>query len=232
MLQRVRKRLKNRLMKFAALFLSTSVILLVLTLCGCGGNFLSSIVAPNPVTNQDGGPNAKDKNQDTAERDRELNEAESREKMALSERVLSPELIKSKFGSERPLAAPSYAIAKKNPTVLKSLFCYCGCDLTDGHKSLLDCFLDEHGATCQECIDEAFLADKLFKNGKSLAYIQKIVDEQFTTRYPFTKEEWTDTYKSYLKRRLYTKSALPPVLSENEARGFSGTAKQKGCCNH
>ncbi|MBX9720408.1 MAG: hypothetical protein K2X81_03340, partial [Candidatus Obscuribacterales bacterium] len=36
------------------------------------------------------------------------------------------------------LASFGYASAKACPEVMEKLFCYCGCDLTDSHNSLLD----------------------------------------------------------------------------------------------
>src|SRR5580700_9462478 len=42
----------------------------------------------------------------------------------------------------------AYEVAEKDPALLAQLHCYCGCDVTDGHKNLLDCFRDNHGSTC------------------------------------------------------------------------------------
>ena len=33
------------------------------------------------------------------------------------------------------------------PQVLAELTCYCGCDKSQGHRHLLDCFVDTHGST-------------------------------------------------------------------------------------
>jgi len=42
--------------------------------------------------------------------------------------------------------AVAYNIAQAFPDVLDQLYCYCGCDRSLGHKSLLSCFTDDHGA--------------------------------------------------------------------------------------
>jgi hypothetical protein len=42
--------------------------------------------------------------------------------------------------------AAAYQIAKDIPDILDQLYCYCECDRHLGHKSLLSCFTDDHGA--------------------------------------------------------------------------------------
>jgi hypothetical protein len=44
-------------------------------------------------------------------------------------------------------ARAAHAVAREMPDVLDRLYCYCGCDRSAGHKSLLSCFTDGHGAT-------------------------------------------------------------------------------------
>jgi hypothetical protein len=56
-----------------------------------------------------------------------------------------PTLSPSMFND--PFVAEAYQIAKDIPHVLDSLICYCLCDRPPfNHKSLLSCFVDEHGA--------------------------------------------------------------------------------------
>jgi hypothetical protein len=40
----------------------------------------------------------------------------------------------------------AYKAAAEIPDVLAGLACYCGCDKSQGHRHLLDCFVDDHGA--------------------------------------------------------------------------------------
>jgi hypothetical protein len=42
--------------------------------------------------------------------------------------------------------ARAYQIAHEIPDILDQLYCYCECDKHLGHKSLLSCFTDDHGA--------------------------------------------------------------------------------------
>lgn len=53
--------------------------------------------------------------------------------------VLSPALFVGQ-------TAKAYRIAQEIPDVLDQLYCYCECDRHLGHKSLLSCFTDDHGA--------------------------------------------------------------------------------------
>lgn len=41
----------------------------------------------------------------------------------------------------------AYKAAADIPDVLAGVTCYCGCDKSQGHRNLLDCFVDDHGAT-------------------------------------------------------------------------------------
>ncbi|MBY0549165.1 MAG: PCYCGC domain-containing protein [Candidatus Obscuribacterales bacterium] len=156
--------------------------------------------------------NAADAMRKIPEKERNLDEAETARKEQLIAKVLDPARFRTAKWQDRPTVPAAYAIAKKHPDILERLFCYCGCDLTERHVTLLDCFTDsdEHGASCSECIDEAFLADQLFRDGATMARIQQIVDEQFCPKYPFAPSERTKTYKTYLTaKRLYTSSTEP-----------------------
>lgn len=53
--------------------------------------------------------------------------------------TLSPALFTGK-------TARAYKAAQEIPQVLSKIFCYCGCDLSAGHKNNLDCFRDEHAS--------------------------------------------------------------------------------------
>jgi hypothetical protein len=54
--------------------------------------------------------------------------------------TLSPALFVGK-------AATTHQIAQDIPDILDQLYCYCGCDKTSGHKSLLSCYTDGHAPT-------------------------------------------------------------------------------------
>ena len=44
-------------------------------------------------------------------------------------------------------AAAAHRVAREIPDILDQLYCYCGCDKHQGHKSLLSCYTDGHAAT-------------------------------------------------------------------------------------
>ena len=81
------------------------------------------------------------------------------------------------FGKTRQ----AYEIAGKIPLTLSQLPCYCHCDETVGHKSLYSCFEDEHASSCAVCVDEALLAYRLEKSGKTAAQIREQIIVQYST---------------------------------------------------
>ena len=66
-----------------------------------------------------------------------------------------------------------YTLAAKVKPVLYQQPCYCGCDKEVGHKSLLDCFTDYHGAHCILCKKEAAFTYSESQQGKTAAQIRK-----------------------------------------------------------
>ena len=44
-------------------------------------------------------------------------------------------------------AREAYKAAAEIPDVFAGVKCYCGCDKSQGHRNLLDCFVDDHGST-------------------------------------------------------------------------------------
>lgn len=120
-----------------------------------------------------------------------------------------------------------YEAARQIPAIVDKLFCYCGCDLTDCHGSLLDCFTSDHGVDCHICQEEAIIALRLHQKGKSLAYIQKKIDRKYQKEYPFEIE--SNTLKKYKAERLWGSKNQ----SENRkpaARKFKD--KKAGCCGN
>lgn len=76
--------------------------------------------------------------------------------------------------------ADAYRIAREIPQILDSMHCYCECKKHFGHKSLLTCYVDEHAKHCDACMDEAFMAYELHKQGKDVLTIRKTVDEYYS----------------------------------------------------
>lgn len=75
-----------------------------------------------------------------------------------------------------PKTRYSYQVARAIPQALMQLPCFCWCDRID-HKSLLDCFVDEHAEFCVICQDSALWAEKRLKEQASIETVrQEIVD--------------------------------------------------------
>jgi hypothetical protein len=68
----------------------------------------------------------------------------------------------------------AYSVAKEIPDVLAQQPCYCYCQRM-GHRSLLDCFRDLHATSCDICINEARLAGRLHRQGKTAEEIRAAI---------------------------------------------------------
>lgn len=67
----------------------------------------------------------------------------------------------------------AYAIAARVKRILYQQPCYCHCDRSVGHGSLLDCFASKHGSMCDVCIKETFYSYEQSKKGKTAAQIRE-----------------------------------------------------------
>lgn len=76
-------------------------------------------------------------------------------------------------------AAMAYRAAKEIPGVLDHMYCYCECKKNFGHKSLLTCHVDNHSKFCNVCMDEATMAHRMHKDGKSVAEIRGAIDSKY-----------------------------------------------------
>ena len=83
--------------------------------------------------------------------------------------ILSPSLFQQQQEIQR-----AYQAAQQIPEVLAQMPCYCHCDRI-GHRSLHQCYTTDHAASCQICITEALLAQKLHKAGRSIDEIRKAI---------------------------------------------------------
>jgi hypothetical protein len=71
------------------------------------------------------------------------------------------------------LVKNAYAVAAKIRKTLYQQPCYCHCDRSKGHASLLDCFASEHGSGCGTCIYEDFYTYEQVNKGKTAAQIRE-----------------------------------------------------------
>ena len=65
-----------------------------------------------------------------------------------------------------------YTLAARVKKVLYQQPCYCHCDRSQGHKSLLDCFASMHGSECGVCMREAIYSYEQSRKGKTAAQIR------------------------------------------------------------
>ncbi len=68
-----------------------------------------------------------------------------------------------------------YQLAGKIRPVLYQQPCYCYCDRSVGHKSLLDCFASAHGTQCDICQREAVFSYQQTQKGKTPAQIRAAI---------------------------------------------------------
>lgn len=88
----------------------------------------------------------------------------------------------------------AYVVAGRVKKVLYQQPCYCHCDRSSGHGSLLDCFVSRHGAGCDICQKEAFYSYEQTKKGKTPTQIREAIE----------KAEWQK-----VDLAKYSKDSLP-----------------------
>lgn len=98
--------------------------------------------------------------------------AKSGPKLKETRPTLSPALFAGR-------TARAYQVAREIPEVLDQLYCYCHCQETLGHKSLLTCYVDNHAAGCDICMNEALAASAYTKRGYSIAEIKEKLARQY-----------------------------------------------------
>ena len=71
----------------------------------------------------------------------------------------------------------AYVVAGRIKKVLYQQPCYCHCDRSSGHGSLLDCFISRHGSGCDICQKEAFYSYEETRKGKTAAQIREGIEQ-------------------------------------------------------
>ena len=87
----------------------------------------------------------------------------------------------------------AYVLAGRIKKVLYQQPCYCHCDRSQGHGSLLDCYVSRHATGCDVCQKEDFYAYQQTHLGKSPAQIREGI-----MRGDWQKVDTTKYAKSYL----------------------------------
>jgi hypothetical protein len=67
----------------------------------------------------------------------------------------------------------AYVVAGRSKKVLYQEPCYCHCDRSNGHTSLLDCFVGRHGSGCDICQKEVFYSYEQTHKGKTPTQIRE-----------------------------------------------------------
>ncbi|POZ55746.1 hypothetical protein LYSIN_00529 [Lysinibacillus sphaericus] len=87
-----------------------------------------------------------------------------------------------------------YQIAGQSTEILEWMPCYCGCGESVGHKSNLNCFIqekrqdgtivwDDHGTRCAVCLEIALQSAKMHKDGMTLKEIRQTIDGTYKNGY-------------------------------------------------
>jgi len=66
----------------------------------------------------------------------------------------------------------AYTLAARVRKILYQQPCYCRCDRSQGHGSLLDCFASKHASVCDTCIREGLYSYEQSRKGKTAAQIR------------------------------------------------------------
>jgi hypothetical protein len=66
----------------------------------------------------------------------------------------------------------AYTVAARVKKTLYQQPCYCHCDRSQGHGSLLDCFASKHASICEICIREGFYSYEQSRKGQTTAQIR------------------------------------------------------------
>lgn len=90
-----------------------------------------------------------------------------------------PSVLESSWFSDSE-TKHAYDFAGRHKSLLAQLPCYCYCDRTMNHKSLLSCFHDDHAAACSICKREAIIAERELGRRKSVEQIRTVI---MTSRY-------------------------------------------------
>jgi hypothetical protein len=88
-----------------------------------------------------------------------------------------PETLSSALFND-PLAQNAYTLAARVKKVLYQQPCYCHCDRSQGHGSLLDCFTGHHAAVCGTCEREALYTYEQTQKGKTPAQIREAIEHR------------------------------------------------------
>jgi uncharacterized protein with PCYCGC motif len=92
-----------------------------------------------------------------------------------AEHVVAEDRLGSKRSTKR-----AFAMAREIPDIADSIYCYCECDQSMGHRSLLACFESEQAVGCGMCKEQMKLVYDLHRKGKTLDEIRAACDREYS----------------------------------------------------
>lgn len=112
----------------------------------------------------------------------------------IQEETASADILPSFLDNKSEDIRLVYQIAGQSTEILEWMPCYCGCGESAGHKSNLNCFIeekredgtivwDDHGTRCFVCLEIAVQSAKMHKDGMSLKEIRQTIDNTYKEGY-------------------------------------------------
>ncbi len=112
----------------------------------------------------------------------------------IQEETASADVLPSFLEGQQENIRLVYQIAGQSTEILEWMPCYCGCGESAGHKSNLNCFIeekredgtivwDDHGTRCLVCLEIAVQSAQMHKDGKSLKEIRQVIDDTYKEGY-------------------------------------------------
>ena len=90
------------------------------------------------------------------------------------------------LASVSPNVAAHYRYVRGHQDAYSQIPCFCGCDRSLGHRSLLDCFVQADGAAweahasgCGICVSESVTARRLLNGGRDPTAVREAVIAEF-----------------------------------------------------
>lgn len=112
----------------------------------------------------------------------------------IQERTVSKTELPSFLDGQSEEIRKIYLLSAEYADVLEFIPCYCGCGESAGHKSNLNCFIqerkengaivwDDHGTRCGVCLDIAVSAAKMSYEGSSVLEIREAMEKTYNEGY-------------------------------------------------
>lgn len=135
-----------------------------------------------------------EKNQNEAQKEEASHEEHVHASGDIQEETASANVLPSFLNNKSEDIRLVYQIAGQSTEILGWMPCYCGCGESAGHKSNLNCFIeekredgtivwDDHGTRCLVCLEIAVQSAKMHKDGMGLKEIRQKIDDTYKEGY-------------------------------------------------